>query len=284
MNKNVLIVLAGGFLIALLVAIIVQASFGSKSEGTLEVLVAAKNLTVGAPVNETNFKWQSWPQDSVFTGAIVRDKGQKVADAAKGRLRRDMNANEPLLTNALTAAGRGNALAASMEPGMRAVAIKVSAESMVGGFIGPNDRVDVIVTFKVNLSGTGNEEAEARVNRHASETVLSNVRVLAIDQMSRKEDDKAKVGRTVTLEVDAKSAEKLSLATEMGELSLALRALGDGLEADADDKTKPRVSTTDVEVSSVLQEINEIKKNSNPNSGMVRVYSGDTIENVTVRR
>ncbi len=282
MNKNVLIVLAGGFLIALLVAIIVQASFGSKSEGTLEVLVASKTLTAGSPVNDDNFKWQAWPQDSVFDGAIVRDKGQKITDAAKGRLRRDMNANEPLLPNALTAAGKGNVLAASMEPGMRAVAIKVSPESMVGGFIGPNDRVDVIVTFKVSLSGNENEEAEARVSKHASETVLSNVRVLAIDQMSRKEDDKAKIGRTVTLEVDAKSAEKLSLATEMGELSLALRALGDS--AEVIDKTKPRVSTTDVEVSSVLQELNEIKKNSNPNSGMVRVYSGDTIENVTVRR
>lgn len=282
MNKNILVVLAGGFVIALLVAIIVQASLGGGKDGTVEVLVAAKSLTAGSPVNDSNFKWQAWPKDSAFEGAIVREKGQKIADVAKGRLRRDMNANEPLVQAALTSSGKGNAMAASLEPGMRAVAIKVSAESMVGGFISPNDRVDVIVTFKVNLGGGDTEAAESRVSKHASETVLSNVRVLAIDQMARKEDDKAKVGRTVTLEVDAKGAEKLSLASEMGELSLALRSLGDS--AEKEDKSKPNVSTTDVEMSSVLQEISEIKKNSNPNSGIVRVYSGDTIENITVRR
>lgn len=280
MNKNVLIVLAGGFLIALLVAIIVQASFGSKGDGTLEVLVASKALTTGAIVNDDNFKWQSWPKDSVFPGAIVRENNQKVADAAKGRLRRDMNASEPLTQVALTASGKGNVLAASMDPGMRAVAIKVSAESMVGGFISPGDRVDVIVTFQVRLSGPESEAAESKVNRHASETVLENVRVLAIDQMSKKEDDKAKVGRTVTLEVSTKGAEKLSLASEMGELSLALRALGDETVTSA----RQRESTTDVELSTVLQDISEIKKNSSANAGIVRVYSGDTVENMSVRR
>ena len=281
MNKNVLIVLAGGFLIALLVAIIVQASFGSKKDDSMiEVLVAAKALPTGSPVTEDNFKWQAWPKDSAFQGAIIRAKNQKITDVAKGKLRRDMSANEPLSQTALTAAGKGNVLAASMEPGMRAVAIKVSAESMVGGFISPGDRVDVIVTFQVRLSGAESEAAEARVNRHASETVLENVRVMAIDQMSTKEDNKAKVGRTVTLEVDSKGAEKLSLASEMGDLSLALRALGD--ETITNTK-KSRESTTDVEMSSVLQELSEIKKNSSPNAGIVRIYSGDIVENISVR-
>jgi pilus assembly protein CpaB len=278
MNKNVLIVLAGGFLIALLVAIIVQASFGSKKEGTLDVLVAAKSLPAGSSVTDDNFKWQAWPKDSVFQGAIVREKNQKITDAAKGKLRREMNANEPLTQTALTTAGKGNVLAASMDPGMRAVAIKVSAQSMVGGFISPGDRVDVIVTFQVRLSGA-EKAAEARINRHASETVLENVRVMAIDQMSAKEDNKAKVGRTITLEVDAKGAEKLSLASEMGELSLALRALGDAEVTSG----KVRESTTDVEMSSILQEISEIKKSSSPNAGIVRVYSGDVVENISVR-
>lgn len=280
MNKNVLIVLAGGFLIALLVAIIVQASFGSKKDGTLEVLVAAKTLPAGSPVDDNNFKWQAWPKDSVFQGAIVREKDQKITEAAKGKLRRELSINEPLTTTALTTAGKGNLLAASMDPGMRAVAIKVSAESMVGGFINPGDRVDVIVTFQVRLTGADSEAAEDRISRHASETVLENVRIMAIDQASTKEDNKAKVGRTVTLEVDAKGAEKLSLAAEMGDLSLALRALGD--ETTAHTKTS-RDSTTDVEMSSVLQEINEMKKNSSPNAGIVRIYSGDIVENITVR-
>ncbi len=282
MNKNVLIVLAGGFLIALLVAIIVQASFGSKGSGGVEVLVAAKSVSAGSPVNSSNFKWQEWPEDNVVVGAIVREKRQKVEEAAKGRVRRDMNANEMLLQSALTSAGKGNVLAASMDPGMRAVAIKVSAESMVGGFISPGDRVDVIVTYKVRMSGRGgaSEEMQNKVSSFASETVLENVRVLAIDQMAKKEDDKAKVGRTVTLEVDTKGAEMLSLATEMGDLSLSLRALGDTSTLDK----KNMVSTTDVELSSVLQELNEIKRNSSPNAGIMRIYSGDTVENITIRR
>lgn len=277
MNKNVLIVLAGGFLIALLVAIIVQASFGSKGDGSLEVLVAAKALQTGASVTDDNFKWQPWPEDSVFDGAIVREKNQKVEEAAKGRLRRDMSPNEPLVQAALTAAGKGNVLAASMEPGMRAVAIKVSAQAMVGGFIGPGDRVDVVVTYKVHL-GSASEVAEEKVSKHASETVLENVRVLAIDQAARKEDDKAKVGRTVTLEVDGKGAEKIALASEMGELSLSLRALGDTSKLDKNE------STTDVELSSVLREVSELKKNSSANAGIVRIYSGDIVENISVRR
>jgi pilus assembly protein CpaB len=279
MNKNLLIVLGGGFLIALLVAIIVQASFGNKGEGMVEVAVAVKSLPAGTPVTDDAFKWQEWPEDSVFEGAIRREGNKKIADMAKGKLRRDMNAGEPLTQVALTTAGKGNMLAASMDPGMRAVAIKVSAQAMVGGFLAPGDRVDVILTYQVRLSGAEREEAETKVNRHASQTVLENVKILAIDQTARKEDDKAKVGRTVTLEVDAAGAEKLALATEMGELSLALRALGDTETVN----TKGKRLTTDVQVSSVLQEINRMKKTSGGKSDIVRVYSGENVENVTVR-
>jgi pilus assembly protein CpaB len=279
MNKNILIVLGGGFLIALLVAIIVQASFGKKGDGMVEVAVAAQALPMGTPVTDVNFKWQAWPEDSVFEGAVRREGDKKVSDLAKGKLRRDMNAGEPLTLVSLTSVGKGNVLAASMDPGMRAIAIKVSPQSMVGGFISPGDRVDVILTYQVRLSGPDREEAETKVNRHASQTVLENVRIMAIDQMAKKEDDKAKVGRTVTLEVDASGAEKLALASEMGELSLALRALGD---TEIVNSAKRRL-TTDVQVSSVLQEINRMKKTSGGKSDIVRVYSGENVENVTVR-
>jgi pilus assembly protein CpaB len=279
MNKNVLIVLGGGFLVAVLVAVIVQASFGSKNSNMVEVAVASKVLKVGDAVTEDNFKWQEWPKDAVFTGAIVREDKKKVSELATGKIRRDMNSGEPLLKAALSAAGKGNILAAAMEPGMRAMAIKVSAESMVGGFISPGDRVDVILTSQVKLSGDERDEAAMKIDRHASQTVLENVNVLAIDQNSKKEDDKAKVGRTVTLEVDAHGAEKLALASEMGDLSLVLRALGDNTLSD---KTKKQF-TTDVQVSSVLQELGRIKKNSGGKSDIVRVYNGQNIENVTVR-
>jgi len=280
MNKNILIVLGGGFLVAIVVALIVQASFGSKNSNMIEVAVATKPLKVGDPVTDNNFKWQEWPKDSAFAGAVMREEKKKVSELAKGKIRRDMSAGEPLLKASLTAVGKGNILAAAMEPGMRAMAIKVSAASMVGGFISPGDKVDVILSYQVKLSGDERESAAGKIDKHASQTILENVNVLAIDQNSRKEDDKAKVGRTVTLEVNSQGAEKLVLASEMGDLSLSLRALGDESHKD---KSK-RNFTTDVEVSSLLQELGKIKKNSGGKSDIVRVYNGQGIENVTVRK
>lgn len=281
MNKNILIVLGGGFLVAVLVAVIVQAAFGSKNANMVEVAIASKALKVGDAVSDANFKWQEWPKDSVFSGAVTREGKKKVSEVVDGKIRRDMSAGEPLLKAILTAPGKGNILAAAMDPGMRAMAIKVSAQSMVGGFISPGDRVDVILTYQVKISGDDKAEAAMKINKFASQTVLENVNVLAIDQNSRKEDDKAKVGRTVTLEVDAGGAEKLALAGEMGELSLVLRALGD--DAKYNDGAKKQF-TTDVQVSSVLQELGKIQKNSGGKSDIVRVYNGQSIENVTVRR
>ncbi len=281
MNKNILIVMGGGFLVALLVAIIVQASFGSKKEGMVEILVAAKSLKTGDAVAEGNFKWQEWPEASVIQGVIVRDKSKKMTDMASGRLRRDMGAGEPLFPTYLTSAGRGNVLAAAMDQGMRAMAIKVSAESMVGGFISPGDKVDVLLTYQVRLSGSEQDEIADKVSRHATQTVMENVKVLAIDQNAAKDDGtKAKVGRTVTLEVDAKGAERLALASEMGDLSLILRALGD----DQTSASRKQPFTTDVEVGAVLKEIGKMKKSSGGSSNIVRVYNGQSIENVNVRQ
>ena len=274
MNKNLLIVLGGGFLIALLVAIIVQASFGSKGDG-VAIAVASRALPAGTELKTSDVKWKTVPEDSVFEGSIQRDKSKKAEEQVKGRLRRDVAIGEPILASALTVSGKGNVLAATMEAGMRATAIRVSAESMVGGFINPGDRVDVILSYKVNLSGREADQAGNLVDQHATETVLENVRVLAIDQVARKEDDKAKVGRTVTLEVNRAGAEKLALATEMGELSLSLRPIGDN-SVSSDGKSTP---TTDLDVSTILKEI----KQNTGNSGIVRVYSGDQVENINVR-
>lgn len=280
MNKNILIVLGGGFLVAIVVALIVQASFGKKNANMVEVVVASKPVKVGETVTDANFKWQEWPKDSVFVGAIAREGKKKISEAVQGKVRRDMTAGEPLLKSSLTAAGKGNVLAAAMEPGMRAMAIKVSAASMVGGFISPGDRVDVILSYQIKLTGDEANDAANKVDRHASQTILENVNVLAIDQNSSKVDDKAKVGRTVTLEVDAAGVERLVLASEMGDLSLSLRALGD----DSHKEVGKRNFTTDVQVSTLLQELGKIKKNSGGKSDIVRVYNGQEIENVTVRR
>ncbi|HAJ90661.1 MAG TPA: Flp pilus assembly protein CpaB [Rhodospirillaceae bacterium] len=280
MNKNILIVLGGGFLVAVIVAVIVQASFAKKNTNMIEVAVASKLVKVGETVTDSNFKWQEWPKESVFAGAVTREGKKKISEVVQGKIRRDMSAGEPLLKVSLATSGKGNILAAAMEPGMRAMAIKVSAESMVGGFISPGDKVDVILSYQVRLSGEEADSAAGKVDRHASQTILENVNVLAIDQNSNKEDDKAKVGRTVTLEVDTAGVEKLVLARDMGDLSLSLRALGDEGHKDKAHKE----FTTDVQVSKLLQELGKIKKNSGGKSDIVRVYNGQDIENITVRR
>ena len=275
MNKNMMIVLGGGFLIALLVAIIVQATLGSKKAG-VEIAVAARALPAGTALKQADVEWKSVPEDSVFEGSIQKESGKKFDEMIKGRLRRDVAAGEPILQNALTVSGRGNVLAANMEKGMRAVAIRVSAESMVGGFINPGDKVDVILTYKLNLSGREADQAGMIVDRHATETVLQNVKILAIDQVARKEDDKAKVGRTVTLEVDQQGAEKVAVASEMGDLSLALRPIGDNSVSSKQENSP----TTDVDVSTILKDIRE----QSGAGSMVRVYAGDNVENINVRQ
>ena len=276
-----MIVIGGGFLIALTVAMLVQATLGGKGdESKIEVLVAVRSMATGAEVKPADVRWQAWPESAMIPNAIVRQDKQKLEDVAKGRLRRDVSAGEPIVQQALSGDGKGNILANMLDPGKRAIAIKVSAESMVGGFISPGDRVDVVLTHQVRVSGQARDASRDIIDRHATETVLENVKVLAVDQKARKDGDEAKVARTVTLEVDGVQAEKVALAGAMGDLSLTLRGL-----ADASDKAaKPPQATTDVQVSTVLQQVAEASRDVNGAGNIVRVYSRDTIVNVPVRR
>lgn len=281
MNRNLLIVMGGGFAIALVVALLVNATLGNKkNDGTVEILMAAKALPVGTDLKDTDLKWQSWPENGLVPGVIIRKDNQTILEAAKGRLKRDVAAGEPLLQNALAGEGKGNILATMLEPGKRAIAIKVKAESMVGGFITPGDRVDVVLTHQVRVNGDARDAARELIDRHATETVLENVRILAVDQRAKKENDEAKVGRTVTLEVDGVGAEKLALATAMGELSLSLRGISDAAQT-TPTQVKP---TTDVQVSAILQQVAEASRSNGGTANMVRVYSQSNIVNVPVRR
>ena len=280
MNKNVLIVLAGGFVIAILVAVLVQASLGGKKtdDGAPKtlVLVAAKDLPLGKELGEGDLKWQSWPGEA-FAGAIVRtEKDMKAQEALKGRLIQHVSANQPMLPSFVFKEGKGNIVAATLEKGMRAVAIPVKAASMVGGFIGPGDYVDVILTYSVDVPGGETEDTQSFVQSHVSETILKNVKVLAIDQQASREQDKAKVAKTVTIAVDSKGVEKVALASEMGDLTLSLRGIGDDVD------TNEAALTTDVEVSRAMQNLSRIK-NGGTSGGPVRVYNGASMEEVRPR-
>lgn len=280
MNKNVLIVLIGGFVVAILVAVLVQASLGGKKStdpgSATYVLVAAKDLSVGTDLAPGDLKWQAWPGNA-FSGAIVRKKeGDKAEDALKGRMVQRVTAGQPVLGTYIFKEGRGNLVAATLAANMRAMAIPVKANTMVGGFISPGDYVDVVLTYNVKVSSR-NSEAKSYVSRMTSETILQNIKVVAVDQEAAREEDAAKVARTVTLEVTPEGAQKLSLAAKMGDITLALRGIGD--------EDKPvDTTTTDVQLGQTLQSIAKLEgAEGEGRRGTVRIYNGASVRDVNPR-
>lgn len=270
MNKNVLIVLVGGFVVAILVAVLVQASLGGKETETtqhVEVLVAAKDLSIGTDLKPADLKWQSWP-GTPFVGAIVRQNDQKTEDALTGRLTARVAAGQPVLSSYTFREGRGNIVAATLEKGMRAVAIPVVANTMAGGFVSPGDYVDVILTYAIR-SDASSPEAKMLVNEFVSETILKNVKILAVDQEVTRDEDNAKIAKTVTVAVDTVGAEKVALSSKMGDLTLSLRGLGD--DANLDTST----STTDVQTSRIMQNLAIIENGGT--SGAVKIYNGSEV-------
>jgi pilus assembly protein CpaB len=193
----------------------------SEAIETSEVLVAAVPLERGHALDADKLRWQTWPRNSVAEGFITRAaRAEAVADLAGTRMRSGVLPGEPIRPEKLALA-EGGLLSALLRPGKRAVAVRVSAENTAGGFVLPNDHVDVIHTRSVsNAQGQG---AGSR-----STTLLRNVRVLAIDQIVEEQDGKvATVGKTATLELDPVEVEKISAAGAVGSLSLALRPVAD---------------------------------------------------------
>ena len=194
---------------------------------------------------------------------------------------RTIDKDEPINTRAILEEGKkgGNYVAASLGAGMRAVSISIKAETSVAGFVRPGDFVDIIMTYQVKVKGDAKDAARDIIQKFASETILSGIKVLAVDQISNDEEKKAKVGRTITLEVDRTGAESLALARTMGKLSLALRRLGE----EGEDAKKSRHLTTDAHISQVLKKVSELEASSQVNSNNVRVYNGNNVQNITVR-
>lgn len=154
--------------------------------------------------------------------------GGAKADFIGAVVREPILAGEPIVARKIVRAGDSGYMAAYLEPGMRAMAIRVTVETAAGGFILPGDRADVLLTREVKLpagaAGSGGGEA----GKFATATVMQNVKVLAIDQNTRAaEDAQAVVGATATLEVSGRDAELLAQAKSEGDLSLVLRSYAD---------------------------------------------------------
>ncbi|RUZ80079.1 Flp pilus assembly protein CpaB [Mesorhizobium sp. M7A.F.Ca.US.006.01.1.1] len=189
-----------------------------------DVLVLSGDVPMGSPILN-NIAWQSWPADGVNANFITRTAEPEALDKLKGSIARvAMYAGEPLRRSKLI--GEGQSFMSSILPsGMRAVATAISADTSAGGFILPNDFVDVIMTRRADAAS-----GSAGFN---TETILKNIRVLAIDQTIQEDEEgkKTRVGQTATLELTPKQAEIITVAQQMADrLTLALRAVADTQE------------------------------------------------------
>lgn len=182
-----------------------------------QILVAKQNLPQGTLLQPGHLHWQTWPDAGVIDAYAVRNK-RKLEDFVGSVVRGGIAVGEPVTDTRVVFPGERGFLAAVLEVGMRAVTVPIDATSGIAGFVFPGDRVDLILTHSLDRDS-------GKQQRKASETVLSGVRVLAIDQRTNDQVNKPDLGRTATLEVTAKQTEMIPIITELGKLSLALRSL-----------------------------------------------------------
>ena len=211
------------------------------------VLVAVSNLAVGTLLRDSNFRFET------IEGAVSEDAHYFIKEntnvvALRGALiTRAVTADEVLSADMLIKPGTQGFLAAALSPGMRGVSIAVDPVSGISGFISPGDRVDVLLTHQLVVSG----ENETQQQRVYTETILRGIRVLAIEQTIDESSGKPILGQTVTMEVNPKQAETLALGARMGELSLVLQ------DVMAEAKVEPQETTftSEADVSQVAEHI-----------------------------
>lgn len=189
-----------------------------------DVLVLSVDVPMGTPL-ESAIKWESWPADGVNPNFITRASDPEAAEKLKNSVARvAMYAGEPVRRSKLI--GEGQSFMSSILPsGTRAVATAIAADTSAGGFILPNDYVDVIMTRKTDPANGG--------GGFTTETILKNIRVLAIDQTIQEDEEgkKTRVGQTATLELTPQQAEIITVAQQMADrLTLALRSIKDAQE------------------------------------------------------
>jgi pilus assembly protein CpaB len=203
---------------------------------TTEVLVAKSDIGLGQSVTAGDLQWQTWPLAAAGPSFIRKNDRPNAAEELAGSIARaPMMTGEPIREAKLIKANGSGFMAAILPAGMRAVSTEISPETGAGGFILPNDYVDVI------LSRRDREGEKSGQDAFVSETILNNIRVLAIDQaIEEKNGQKVVVGKTATLELGASQAERLALARQLGTLSLALRSIADG--GKAEEKSAPRAT------------------------------------------
>jgi pilus assembly protein CpaB len=202
-----------------------------KTVGATDVLVAANDINLGDSVRADDLKWQQWPVEGITPGLITRGAQPDAPTSLSGAVARaPFIAGEPIKEQKLIKVSEGGVMAAILPSGMRAISTPIREETAAGGFILPNDRVDVILSHKIQV---GSKEEPV------SEAILRNIRVLAIGQeIENKDGEKVATGKTATLELTPPQAEILALAQSMGDISLSLRSLADATPGQSEPAAK----------------------------------------------
>lgn len=233
-------------------------------EPTKNVMVSASNLAAGTVITRNNVTWVEWPEDAVPDGMLIEDdEPLKTLTESKHVVRRAIPKGEPITMTKLFSEESTGFMPGSLAPGMRAVALKVSADTGAAGFILPGNHVDVVLTHSMVrtamdknrklLEESGGIGAHGLIAvQHAAETILTNIRVVAVDQNVDEFEGGASLANTVLLEVTPRQMVTLGVARNMGKLSLGLRSL-----EEPEGKVKP-IYVSDVAASSMLSVIERI--------------------------
>ena len=169
----------------------------------------------GSFVKPEHVRWQAWPEEAVGDSYLLEGTA-KPEDIVGAVVRRGIAAGEPVTNGRIVRPGDRGFLAAVLQPGMRAISVSVNPTTGIAGLVFPGDRVDLLLTQTIPSGNTP---------RMASETVLENVRVLAIDQVLNDQSGEPTLGKNTTIEVTPKQAEVVAVASDLGKLSLSLRSL-----------------------------------------------------------
>lgn len=222
MSRQAMIALGVAVVLGLVAVFIANTYLSGKEQqayahGTTKVAVAAAPLAYGTNITPDKIRFVDYPNASIPPGSFT--SAAQLMPAGQRRVAlMPISPNEPILAAKISGPGQGASIAALLPPGMRAASVRIDDVSGVSGFIQPNDTVDVLVTRQL---GGGDQQQQA------TDVLLQNVRVMAIDQQATNADGSPKVAKTATLAVSPIDSQKLALAQQVGTLSLVLRKPGE---------------------------------------------------------
>ena len=218
------------------------------------VLVARTDIKRGQILRPDEMVWQTWPEGGLDKTYVVMG-GPRAPEAFAGWVAKNPIAGgEPISESKIIAPGNRGYLAAVLRPGMRAISVPITITSGISGFIFPGDQVDLMLTYPVPaMAAAGDKDKKASYEHKAAETVLRDIRVIAIDQRLESKPGEAVIAHTATFEVTAKQSEIILLATEIGKVSLILRPLvPDPVEQPAAEESRAEAPDADRRVVATL--------------------------------